>query len=494
MDVVIAEEAQPYRPMRQWALRCEREPLLATWRTAARRAAELGRGVLASYEQPVGWCDALAIFAGARIVGLEAKFFWERPAEQTALVGIGTATTVTTTGSARFTAAAATWKRLLADAIIRRKAGREPHERRGPLLFGGFAFDPLGPHAPTWQGFPDGLLILPQILVSVSASGAALTVNQLIQPGSAVERDVATIVADVMRLGAAAQEVALPLAQENGLLVITETPGAATWMERVAEVVGLIRQGAYEKVVLARSARVRKAAPMEPFEVGVVLQRLRRSYPGTSVFALQRGECCFVGATPERLASIRDGQIHTMALAGSAPRGASAAEDQRIGQELLRSAKNQGEHAIVAAMVREALASLCTKVWVAEQAQLLRLQNVQHLELSFAGELLPGRSLLNAVACLHPTPAVGGFPREAALAAIRRNEQLDRGWYAGPIGWIGADGAGEFAVALRSALIAGAEATLFAGCGIVADSDPQSEYAESQLKLRAMLRGLGGEG
>jgi len=132
-------------------------------------------------------------------------------------------------------------------------------------------------------------------------------------------------------------------------------------------------------------------------------------------------------------------------------------------------------------------------VYVHPVPQLLKLKNVQHLKTPITGELISGRCILDVMADLHPTPAVGGFPRQAALEAIRNTEKLDRGWYAGPLGWINASGEGEFAVALRSGLIDGGQATLFAGCGIVSDSDPRSEYAESCLKFEAMLRGLGGE-
>ncbi len=141
--------------------------------------------------------------------------------------------------------------------------------------------------------------------------------------------------------------------------------------------------------------------------------------------------------------------------------------------------------------MREALEHHCTHVQVSSVPELLKLKNVQHLKTSIAGELLPGRSILDIVAELHPTPAVGGFPRQAALEAIRHTEKLERGWYAAPLGWIGMSGHGEFAVALRSALIDGSEARLFAGCGIVADSDPQVEFDESWLKFQVMLRALG---
>jgi isochorismate synthase len=271
---------------------------------------------------------------------------------------------------------------------------------------------------------------------------------------------------------------------------IVDMRPASEWMALVAETVQRIQYGAYEKVVLARGVQISLSIPTVMFDIAATLQQLCQQYPDTYVFAIQRGERFFVGATPERLVQAMDGQIRTMALAGSAPRGVTEAEDMQMGMELLQSRKNNAEHALVVAEVHDALLTHCTHVLVAEKPQLLKLKNVQHLKTPVVGELLPGRCILDVMAHLHPTPAVGGFPREAALMAIRDTENLDRGWYAGPLGWIGASGYGEFAVALRSGLIAGNTATLFAGCGIVADSDPESEYTESCLKLQVMLRGL----
>jgi isochorismate synthase len=269
---------------------------------------------------------------------------------------------------------------------------------------------------------------------------------------------------------------------------------AETWKQIVADAVREMRQGAYDKVVLARA--VQMIDLQQPFDVAQTLQRLSAGYPGAYVFALQRGKHYFVGATPERLICARAETSHspyviqTMALAGSAPRGTNEIEDKRLGMELLKSEKNQIEHRVVVETIRSALSNLCSRVWVAHEPHLLKLKNIQHLETAITGDLLPGHSILEAIEDLHPTPAVGGYPRHVALETIRRTEQLDRGWYAGPIGWIGAGGCGEFAVALRSGLITGRSATLFAGCGIVADSEPESEYAESCLKLQVMLRGL----
>jgi isochorismate synthase len=298
----------------------------------------------------------------------------------------------------------------------------------------------------------------------------------------------------VRHLQAAIERAALTIPREkrSRQLSIHEIRPASEWMEMVANIVGMIQHGAFEKVVLARDIQVRLSDPAEAFDISIALQRLRESYPAAYVFAVQRGERFFMGATPERLVQAQDGQIHTMALAGTTRRGETEEEDVQLGTELLHSEKNNSEHAIVVAMVREALENHCTNVHVSAMPQLLKLKNVQHLKTPIAGELISGRCILDVMADLHPTPAVGGFPSQAALEAIRNTEKLDRGWYAGPLGWVGTSGHGEFAVALRSGLVDGSKATLFAGCGIVSNSDPQAEYEESSLKFQVMLRGLGG--
>ncbi len=400
------------------------------------------------------------------------------------------ATTIESGGAAHLTGAAAAWRTLMQGLVVSTAASHACPA--GPVFFGGFAFDPLAARTRLWADFPDGLLILPRMLLSYSADAVTLTLNRVVQASEDVERGAREIEADVERLQSAVERTQ-PTAVQDAEREITfhEMLQASEWMAMVDGMVGLIRQGAFEKVVLAREISARLPGDKEAFDIDTILQRLRESYPGAFVFAIQRGERFFAGATPERLVQAQDGRIQTMALAGSARRGETPQEDAAIGMELLRSKKNNGEHAIVVAMMREALERHCTHVQVSSVPELLKLKNVQHLKTSIAGELLPGQSILDIVAELHPTPAVGGFPRQAALEAIRHTEKLDRGWYAAPLGWIGASGHGEFAVALRSALIDGSEARLFAGCGIVADSDPQVEFAESWLKFQVMLRALG---
>ena len=478
----------------KWPVTSHQELLIRTLREAAGRAAQQQRTVLASFTQPVEWCDTIQAFSGARRAGLGEVFFWEQPAEQNTLVGVGAAATIETDGITCFIDSASAWRALLKDAVVTYAPATVPSPGSGPVLFGGFAFDPLSPRTQLWAEFPGGLLILPRFLLSYSANYVTLTINRMIRASDNVEQSAQEIEACVRHLQAAIERAALTIPREerSGHLSIHEIRPASEWMEMVANIAGMIQHGAFEKVVLARDIQVRLDDPAEAFDISIALQRLRESYPVAYVFAVQRGERFFMGATPERLVQAQDGQIHTMALAGTTRRGETEEEDTQLGTELLQSEKNYNEHAVVVAMVREALEKHCTNVRVSAKPQLLKLKNVQHLETPITGELIPGRCILNVIADLHPTPAVGGFPCDAALEAIRNTEKLDRGWYAGPLGWVGTSGHGEFAVAIRSGLVDGRKATLFAGNGIVAGSDPQAEYEESRLKFEVMLRGLGG--
>ncbi len=461
---------------------------------AIERAARTNHEVLASTTLAVALVDPLRVMSAVERLGLGQCIFWARPSEQRALVGTGVATAIETTGPSSVATAATAWREIQQHAVVSRPEASVPVHTSGPVLVGGFAFDPLNAATDLWQDFPDGLLVLSHLLFHCDEQCAGLTINVMLRADSDCEQLANAVEEQLERLSTLVLQTPVQLdtaSEQSDDLLVEDLLSPARWMDQVAAAVQTIRGGAFEKVVLARS--VQCTSPEQPFSPVSTLQRLRENYPDAYVFAIQRGERYFMGATPERLVCSADGQVQTMALAGSAPRGASAEEDLRLGIELLHSAKNQGEHHFVVSTIRQALASLCSRVWVADAPRLLKLRNIQHLQTPIAGDLLPGHSILEAIDILHPTPAVGGYPRLPALAFIREHEGLDRGWYAGPIGWIGAEGNGEFAVALRSALVDGKQATLFAGCGIVADSVPESEYAESCLKLQVMLRGLGGE-
>jgi len=260
---------------------------------------------------------------------------------------------------------------------------------------------------------------------------------------------------------------------------------ALQWEQAVAQAVARIRAGDLSKVVLARD---QTAVAAQEIDVRLLLRRLASRYPACYTFACAG----LVGATPELLIR-RDGQqISSLVLAGTAPRGSGPGEDAALGAAMLTSAKDVEEHEYAVASVRDALAPLCTRLDVEPQPSLLALANVQHLATKVTGALAGDRSALSVAAALHPTAAVCGTPADAAMELIRELEGMDRGRYAGPVGWVDGQGNGDWGIALRCAEINGQRARLFAGCGIVAGSDPAAELAEAQPKFRPMQYALEG--
>lgn len=256
------------------------------------------------------------------------------------------------------------------------------------------------------------------------------------------------------------------------------------WLEAVARAVGRIEAGEVEKVVLARDYAVWSKHPFDPRRI---LRRLHERFPECYTFAVDG----LVGASPELLVRRMDRGVESVALAGSAARSADPFEDELLGKGLLDSDKNRREHEMAAASVGRALGEVCRTLLRSPEPELLKLANVQHLATRFRGTLAEPRTAIELAGRLHPTAAVGGTPTAPALSLIRELEGMDRGRYAGPVGWMDARGDGELAIALRCAELSGARARLFAGAGIVRGSLPEVELEETRLKLAAMLGVLG---
>jgi menaquinone-specific isochorismate synthase len=251
------------------------------------------------------------------------------------------------------------------------------------------------------------------------------------------------------------------------------------WLESVATAIDLIEEGAIEKVVLARDYALWFKSPFNPVRL---LTRLEERFPDCFIFRVDD----LVGASPELLVRRSGRDIASQTLAGSAPRASDPAEDERLGKELLASDKDSREHADAAASVALVLGEICDELVRQPEPSLVRLANVQHLGTRFHGRLGSAMSALAVAGRLHPTAAVGGTPTAPAIDLIRRLEHMDRGRYAGPVGWMDGSGDGEFAIAIRCAELSGARARLFAGAGIVAGSLPESELEETRIKLLAM--------
>jgi menaquinone-specific isochorismate synthase len=260
------------------------------------------------------------------------------------------------------------------------------------------------------------------------------------------------------------------------------------WEQAVAKAVAAIKAGGLRKVVLARDVF---ATAEEPLDARVLLRRLADRYPDCFTFACDG----MIGATPELLVRRAGNQVSALVLGGTLPRGADPAQDQALGEELLASAKNNEEHAYAVESIRDALGLLCDTLDVEARPSLLKFPNLQHLGTQVRGTLANGqtpRSALALAAAVHPPAAVCGTPPGVALELIRDLEHMDRERYAGPVGWVDADGNGEWGIALRCGQLSGRTARLFAGCGIVAGSEPAAELAETLVKLQPMRGALEG--
>lgn len=449
---------------------------LGECRAAAARA---GRPKLVSITLTVGALDPLAVLESI-FEPAQPHFYAERPALQSALSGAEAVVAHTAHGPDRFAAV----QRFVDDTLAHTLAvGDVAAPFGGPHFFAAFAFqDEVEPGEP----FPAAHVFVPRWQVARAGEVTTAVANLLVAP----DADLAALTERVWRAHGKFREfryaAAAPgPAADRPRFAVRDTgdyPAAvARGLERIAA-------GEFRKIVLARTREVTSDQPLHPLRM---LNGLRQRFPDCYAFSLSHGAGpSFIGASPERLVRVSRGVLETEALAGSAPRGAGASEDAALAAALLRSEKDLREQRHVLDSILRRLAPLGLEPEFDAAPGLRRLANVQHLHTPVTARLPEGVRLLDAVARLHPTPAVGGTPREAAVRRIRELEGFPRGLYAGALGWINARGGGEFFVGLRSALIDGATARLYAGAGIVAGSSPEKELAETELKFAAMQDAL----
>ncbi len=420
-----------------------------------------------------GPVDPIGLVAAARRRGAPACY-WESADRGLAIGAVGTAWTGTASGPERFRAAATALASLRAGA----KVEADCDWLRSPLLLAGFAFADRNPAGAPWRDFAAAHLMLPALCVVRRGERAALVRNVVRGAENSAEWG---------DLADAAGESHLPRVPPR--IVSREAmPSPEVWMSAVGETIAAIRAGELDKVVLARACRLQAEAP---FDLEAILRRLSERENGCAIFSFAGGSADFVGATPETLASLHGGELKTVALAGTAPRGATAEHDLRLRAALATSEKERREHELVVRGIRGDLGSLVHSLEVDGPPQVVALRRLHHLRTSLRGRVAPHRGILDIAAALHPSPAVGGYPKDGAATEIERREHFERGWYAGPLGWTDLDGSGELAVGLRSAVVHGRDAWLYAGAGIVRDSDPRAELLETELKLRPMLAALG---
>jgi isochorismate synthase len=434
-----------------------------------------GRPGLASCDLPSGISGSL-LGTGLCEARARANLSWRGANDDLTLLGFGTAFRLGGPRGETFEHARDSF-----DAVIREASFVTTSDATRPRFFGGGRFQPNGANAdPRWESFEGWQLVMPRFLLAVGHQGVNASATVMLTGKETVDSLTARLETDFAeslkieptRIGDAPLEAGL-------------TPDA--YPAAVATATQEISDGLYAKVVLARQRVMSKGGPIR---IDTLLERLSQRYPNCFVFRYATDDASWVGASPELLVSLSKGEAHATSLAASRPRGSNEQEDARLGHELLSSDKERQEHRFVVEASKAALEPLSRTLCFPDEPTLLRLPNIQHLYTPITCEVKSGINILDLVAQMHPTPAVGTWPRGETLATIERLEGMDRGWYAAPIGWADLNGDGEFAVALRSALVHGNHATLYAGAGIVHGSDPEAELAETELKFRPLTYAL----
>ena len=462
-----------------------RAELLARCERAVRRARRGAGEVLAGITLPVhrGTDPSAAVLASRRAG--EPWFCFEQPDRHGAAVAaLGCARAIRTGGHQRFADAAAHWRELAGSAEADPPDGPAG---AGLVAVGGFAFAPEGGAARHWQGFGSGDLMVPELALARRGGDVRLTLAAVATPDDVPEQLVARLEARLAEL----RITPLPLLDPapSGRFHIASVCPPEHYEAAVARAVERIRAGDFAKIVLAREVAVHAPAP---HDAAAVFGVLRAAFESCYVFCAGRGDAAFVGASPELLVRREGLRASSVALAGSTRRSADPAVDDHLGEQLMRSDKDREEQLIVVHRIARALRRHAVWVTAPDEPRIVKVANIQHLATPIRAQLTHPHSAIELAGLLHPTPAVGGEPHAVAAPQIPALEGLDRGWYAGPVGWTDANEDGEFCVALRCALLRGRAARLYAGVGVVRDSDPAAELAETEVKLEALLPVLSG--
>jgi len=468
----------------------DRERLGARLQLAVRRARRSGRPTLAALTVPLpADVDPSAVVAASRRPG-EPWFLLEQPERGArALAALGEAASLAAAGPERFATVADRWRALAAAAV-----GDAPEESSGlafagggPLALGGFAFAAEGGADPAWSGFAPASLVVPEVALTRRRAAVCMTLCALAAPDDTAEELCGRLERRVLELRGAP----LPLLDPApaGRYRVASAMPPEHYEAAVARAVELIRAGPLQKVVLAREVQVHAPRAHDPAALFGVL---REGFPSCTVFCVGRDDAAFVAASPELLVRREGHRVSALALAGSMRRSADPAVDDHLGAQLLHSEKDREEHAIVIHRLERTLRSHALWTAAPPEPTLVKVANIQHLATPIRAQLAQPLDVIELLELMHPTPAVGGEPLERARPLIPALEGLDRGWYAGPVGWADATGDGEFCVALRCALLRGRVARCYAGVGVVRDSDPAAELAETEVKLAALLPLLAG--
>jgi salicylate biosynthesis isochorismate synthase/menaquinone-specific isochorismate synthase len=444
------------------------------------KAVRRGCRTLVSVTVEIDVADPCAAIFASRLAS-DRWFAWEQPDRGFALAALGVAHEASSRGAARFGDVAEECLRTGGDAVLDEPLGLPAGA--GPVWLGGFAFDPEGGGSSTWSSLSPGSLILPELSLCRSSGRSFITLNAVVQPGDEAAARSAAMAA---RLAGLRGEARLPMLDphptSHAQIRSARPPG--DFEAAVSVATARIETGEMSKVVLAREVVVSAGGAHDP---AALFGAMREQFPACFCFCVGTPEVAFIGASPELLVRRSGASVSTVALAGSTRRSSDPAVDDHLGEQLLRSDKDRREQRIVCERIVRALRPHAVWVEAAAEPEIVKVANIQHLATPVIAQLAEPHSAIELAGMLHPTPAVGGEPWPKAAGAIVDLEGMDRGWYAGPVGWMDATEDGEFCVALRSALLRDREAHLFAGVGVVAGSDPAAELAETEVKLQALL-------
>lgn len=460
------------------------------------------------------WDDALLLgpeLALNRFTDGMPRTYWRAPDDDGATLGIGSLLTVGTSGSSL------PWQtvrdqlqaqqdgipelvhvraRIVADGDEQRYVLRHPRIEAGDIRdlrwYGGAAFTGDERQA-AWKDWPDAWFYVPQWDLVEKREEMFVRLRLLVGPsvpwrehmGELQTQFTSFFYRDVP--AAAVHKAAQAVRDNETGKPYSEAAEAIHYQEAVAKTAADIRQGKYHKLVLARRMELQAKSSYQP---GLVVSQLARHYPDSFTFAISRSGTCFLGASPERLVRVSQHVANVDCLAGTTARGGSEAQDVLFAADLLSSPKNRLEHQVVLEWISAQLADFSDDLLYPPEPQIRKLANVQHLHTPIEAHLVPGVTIFDLAERLHPTPAVAGTPRDTVVPLIREREQMDRGWYAGCVGVVNGYGDGELSVAIRSALISPSTALLYAGAGIMGDSDPLSEWEETNLKLHPIQEAL----
>lgn len=444
----------------------------------------LSDDILFSYTRKVKGVDDLAFFAQHQQRFSGERFYWKSPDDEMMISGAGILRPLfNSMADDRFKKIEEEWKGIIASSVI-----DNPYDipGTGPLLFGGFSFDPYSIKEDIWQPYGDALFYLPEYMLTKYREDSYITVN-LISDRKDKQTNLKRLEAKISKVIPPEQEFNFSPPEVEGEKAIA----VDGWLKAVGDVVKDLKESpSLDKVVLSRKLQLDLSMPISS---EFLLEQLKHQQPDSFIFLLENEKSVFTGASPERLVKKTGDRVLSASLAGSIGRDAVPEKDEEFGRCLLNDEKNLYEHALVVKMIKESLQSCCTSLQVPDEPQLLKTSYIQHLYTPVQGIAKPSSSIFRFVGSLHPTPALGGVPTKEAIDIIREKEKMDRGFYASPVGWTDYRDNGEFIVAIRSGLVKGKHAYLYAGCGLVADSVPEEELKETGIKLKPMLRAIGGD-